>query len=734
MSEHLDDIKEVEEKPKSPNYMPKGKSGTLVTAFQVEDDYISELLGTEGQIQYEKMERSDSQIRKLMHAVNNPIKSASWSIEPADDSEEQMKAAKIMNQIFFKDLDEGWISKLDEILDFPWRGHSVFEVVHKNYNKKSTGPYTGLAAIAYRDQKTLDEWHFDSKTGKLLKVHQLQQGEIPVNAFMDAENLLIFFNERKGDNLGFPFLRMLYGNYKRKLLYKQLQAIGIERAAIPVPHLELPDGVPHDSDEAANAESQLAAFTQAETAYFMTPHGYKLNYNTTGTFDPAKVQVAIKSENEEIAGSLVAMWLEMGIGGNSGNQAGTAISAEFFRDGIEYIADKIRDKINRLIEELCIMNFGEMDNYPTIEHNGIADEAGKELMEIVTGYTKAQVITPDEQLEDHVRKVHNLPKKMAGEEVEQGGTNDMGNDDEPDDDPTPPPIEPEEEVELNTKKKQNPVTLINNQRDVVAGIINDSLTFSAGKYINDVMARYRQLSESRKQSATSKVTMGGQNKFKKDLRVALTDTFFKSVDQVKLEIPSKKDVQLSTKDTDMKRLKFTGEEIKLNEKSKLPTHVQILLAKQAELISEDSIQDLKKRIDFSFSSIETKVSDENIIRQSMEEEADKFIGSAQVDVKATNVVALTVSEARNTFYFDSEVIDEIHSFTFVNFAPKSDICTALAGKTFAVNDAESMRYSPPLHHNCKSYIRANLKESRGVDKLEITTLSPTAEQKKSITL
>ena len=724
--------KETEDKPKG-NYIPKGKSGTLVTAFQVEDEYLTELVGVEGQIAYDKMERSDSQVRKLMHAVNNPIKSANWSIEPADDDQQNIDAAALINQILFKDIEGGFVSKLDEILDFPWRGHSVFEVVHKNRMHRTFGTYTGLSSLAWRDQRTLDKWHFDTE-GKLIKVHQKQDGDIPVNADMEADTLLIFFNEKKGNNLGFPFLRMIYGNYKRKLLYKQLQAIGIERAAIPVPHLELPEQVAHDSEEAQNAEEQLKAFTSAESAYFMTPYGYKLNYNQTGTYDPSRVQVAIKAENEEMVGSLVAMWLEMGIGGNSGNQAGTGISADFFRDGIEYLADRIKSKINlELIPSLIKLNYGEMDVYPTLEHSGIADEAGKELMEVITGYVKAQVITPDEQLEDHVRKAHNLPKKMEGEIIENGKTE---KDNEPDPDPADKkPEDEKEEVQLNTKSRAStPKDLIISQSASSAEVLRNGLWFSANKYINDVLNRYKQLPDNKKQSATSKVSMGGKGKLNKSLRVSVTESFLKGLEQVKLEIPQAKDVKLNSKPEDLTRLKYTGDEIKLNEKSNIPTHAQILIAKQAELISEQSIDDLEKKLDFTYSSIELKTLSAEVIRQALEDGAEKFIESNIVLIKATNVTAITVNEARASFYFDDDVTEYIHSFTFVNFAPVSDICKELAGTVFKVNDKESLRYAPPLHHNCKSYLRANLKNKRGIEKLEVSKLAPSADALKSMTL
>jgi len=203
------------------------------------------------------------------------------------------------------------------------------------------------------------------------------------------------------------------------------------------------------------------------------------------------------------------------------------------------------------------------------------------------------------------------------------------------------------------------------------------------------------------------------------------------------EVPSKKDIELHSYEKDMLRLveKYGDiSEIKLNDFSKLPTHVQVLVQKQADLISTDSMNELKKRADFSFSSAQTRSEDINIIKQSMEDGTDKFIESNTVAVKGENVAALVVNEGRDAFFFEPDVLEEIHSFTFVNIAPKSAICRELAGTTFETNDASSLMYSPPLHHNCKSYLRANLKVSKGVDQLSISTLSPSAIAKKSITL
>ena len=742
-----EDFKEKDGQNTKTNTLAVGRSGTLITGDTVQDDYISSLIGIEGQEQYWKMLLSDSQIRKLYHALSNPIKSAVWDVEPASDDPKDLEVAALIKHIIFEDLPEGFVDKLDEILTFPWHGHAVFEVVHQNRSSKAFGPYTGLANIAFRDQRTLTKWKH-SDTGILEFITQEQSGDVEVNADMAAETLMIFYNEKKGNDTGYPFCRMLYGNYKRKLLYKQLQAIGIERAAIPVPHLKLPATVDYDSDEYKDAVEQLAAFTQAEQAFFVTPEGYDLEYNQLGTFNPAGVQVAIKSENEEIAGSLVAMWLEMGIGGNAAVGSSTSESLEFFKDGIEYLADKVAIKFNKqLIPNLVALNFGDtVDILPKLVHNGIADDAGKELMEIVTGYTAAGVIQADEPLEDHVRKAHNLPKKAEGDMLDNKETEDESNGNGPDDDPDTDPannpgtevVKDDKDVELSTKAKpKTPVQLIEKQASRVSEDIRKSLEFSSAKYINDVIARYKQLPDAKKQTATSTIKIGGINTLKKDLKRSLTETSAKSIDMARKEVPTKKDIELSSKDSDMIRMSEKyGDvtEIKLNEFSKLPSHIQVLVAKQADLISEDSMADLKKRIDFSASAIMTKSVDVNVIRQSMEDEADKFITSHQVDLKGTNVASLMVNEGRDTYFFDDDVLDEIHSFTFTNASPKSAICIELAGVTFNTNDADSLRYHPPLHHNCKSYLRANLNSSKGTEDLEISSLSPSAKAKKSITL
>ena len=180
--------KYTSENKKKLNLKARGRSGTFVSSNVIQNDYLTELNGVEGQELFAKILLSDSQIRKLYHSVSNPIRSANWDIEPASDDQKDLDAAALIKHILFNDIPDGFKSKLSEILTFPWHGHCVLEIINKNRFHKTFGAYSGLANLSFRDQRTLNEWVF-SKEGILEKIHQIQSGDIEVDQYMDADTL-----------------------------------------------------------------------------------------------------------------------------------------------------------------------------------------------------------------------------------------------------------------------------------------------------------------------------------------------------------------------------------------------------------------------------------------------------------------------------------------------------------------------------------------------------------------
>jgi len=821
------------------NRTPFGKSGTDISSFVYVEDHITSLHGPEAAIFFNKMYRSDAQVKKLIAAIVGPIKSGKWEIESASDDKVDLEHAALMQQILFKDI--SWSKFMGEVTTFPRLGHAIFEVINENREHPDFGMYSGLAQLAFRHQTTIEEWHHDGKTGCLERIRQRQTGDVDFDVFIPADVLLIFYNEQEGDNNGLSLLRPMFGAYRRKLLALELQIIGIERFAIPTPIVGVPQKIKTSDKEYIEAKRAIERFTSSEDAHIMKPEGWTLEL-FANNYDPQKVQTFIKAQDEAMAGSVVATFLELGTGGNAGAFALARDLSDFFLDGIEYFAHIIEDTINtRLIPHLMRLNFGDrVPVLPMLKHSNISDKAGKELMEIITGYTASGVIQTDEALEDHVRKVHNLPKKAEGTQIENQEsktdpdpnateTENVDNVDELTDIRTDRsgPIDttgnvnlkiklaintvtddrnhvhldsvgndtsgaftdterepemhahdildeageivsrtsfdafgeghthqdltgttgPPEEIDLGghpvrrrrrkTKKEEeemrrrqrklsikNPRTakeLIINGQNRVTVLMRENLNFIKDKYIADIMRNYRQLPDKQKLNAINKVTPGGTAKFRRSLSALYTQIANESLEMARGEVPSKSTVKLKDKPALIKYLNPKGE-IKLQENRKLPTRIQILVARQAEKVQEKYTNDLADRAAFQFVTTESSTNDPALIEQDLNRASDELIEGGNIDRAAANSSALIVNDARNEFFFDEEVLEDIQSFTFINFDPKSAICRKLSangtGRTFATNDAEFLRFSPPLHHNCKSYLRANLATTTNVPEIQ----------------
>lgn len=729
------------------NGKPQGKSGTEIVSGVYQEEYLTELTGTNAHVVYNRMRRNDPQIRKIIAAIVNPIKAAKWSIDPVSDDKKDIEVAALMEQILFKDI--SFRKKLNEILTSPIHGFAAFEVINVNRESKEFGPYTGLANLAFRDQSSIEEWKHDPNTGELLQIHQKQSGDIEVDVWLDVKNMLIFFNEQEGDDNGFPILRPLYGPWKRKALIETLKMIGIERSAIPTPTLKVPETISVNDEEYLAAISVLSNFTSAENSYITYPDGWELDLHQNNGFNPMNLEDSIKREDEKMAGAILATFLELGTGGNGGAYALGENLERVFSYVIESFATGIAEVINqKLIPSLVKLNYGDtVEILPELSVSGITNRVGKEFMEIITGYTAAGVIGSDEQLEDYVRKVHNLPKKAEGTAIEnqsaEGGDN---NDDDPND--TPPakkkPIEDDKEelkdstqlsegsIELAEAKKPN--SLITQESKVITDTKRTNLKFIADKLIADIMRKYKQLPEAQKLKSVENVNVGGTAKFKRQLKGVLTTTANKSLVQVKKDSGITKDVKLANNEEFFKLLDNHGSvKFQDNEFSALPPHIRKLIQLQSDRIVDTEVKSVEDRVVFSFMQNEQGTDSALKLEQGMTEAADTYIDSGARESGSITTASTVVNQTRMEYFFAPEVLEEVYAFRFENPDPKAEICKTLVGKVFAKNDADFAQLTPPLHFGCRSFLSVILGSAK--TKPIIEPLPPISEKaRKSINL
>lgn len=387
-----------------------GKTGSRVYAGYPDEEYHHLLQNTRRADTFDEMRRSDPQITMCTSAVKGPIKSGKYEFEAGDDSEQQKLIKEHMEQIFFKDID--FKQLLSEYLTMIEFGHSVFEYTDQiKLNNPKFGSYNSLQSVSWRSPRTITRWIINKENGKLEGIEQQSFGDLDVMVVIPATWLLVFSLNREGSNFeGISALRPCFGNWLRKNTYLKLNAIGIEKFAVPTPIATIPSGK-ESSDQTETLKQVLNDYTTHYTNWIIKPEGWLIELNNSNTYDPAKVETSIDSEDKRMAKAFMANFLELGMG-TSGSYALSNDLSDFFLSGLEYIANMFCDGINeKLVKRMVDLNYGPQDVYPKLKVSGISDKLGKEFSEMLKNFIDAKVITPDDKLEDSVRIRAGLPER-----------------------------------------------------------------------------------------------------------------------------------------------------------------------------------------------------------------------------------------------------------------------------------------------------------------------------------
>lgn len=702
----------------------RGSSGTRIFAGFFSEEYLQELRGKHAADTYDKMRRSDGQVKMLTSAVINPILAATWEVEPGAEGDEFKADADLISHILFNDMGRPFDEFLGECLTFVHHGYSLFEVTHKVVlSHPKFGAYNGIRELGFRSQRTVHRWNLDRDTGVLLGVEQLALGDLQRYLEIPGEFVIPFAIEKEGDNYeGISLLRTCYGPWLRKQVYLKLMAIGMEKSAVPMPKATIPS-TKQDTQEYENLIEVLENYCSSESGWVTIPEGWLLEF-IQNPFDPAKCVLAIEFEDKQMTRAFVANFLELGMSGSGGSYSLALNQNDFFEAGVEQLANRAASPLNRhLIPQLVRLNRGPREFYPKLKHSGIRDKVGKELGELLKALAETQWLTPDNPTEVHLRKRLKLPPMSTdGQRKVKAPSQQTGTDlisTGPGAIPAPTPTL----SEIRLAEKPSAVSLIEKGRDEVAAVIRANLKPVATRLVADIMRAVRAASPADKPGARRGVQAQGSLAYKAAVSSALASIATRALEQARREVPKKRGVRLHDE---------PERSLKLGELEKLPKRVQKKITAQTDLMVDSQIADMEKSVFFTFDHAEGSTDSEAILEGDLVAAGERVLESAGVDTGASNVAALITNEARNSFFFAPDVIDGIASFTFVNPDPVSPICEDLAGQTFAATDPEAMRYFPPLHHNCKSIWVPN---PIGTDEPDITGLQPSkASLEKYVTL
>lgn len=698
----------------------KGTSGTELYAGYFSEEYLQKLRGPRGAKIYDEIRRSESQVAMLMNAIMNPIKAGTWEFEAAD-----VENGELHKQLMEHNAKEmiDWETHLHEALTFIIFGFSMFEMIDTVViNHPKFGTFNGLKALAFRSQKTIERWITDRETGQLQFVEQWAQGDLTAPGGpivkMDANFLAIISLQKEGDNYeGISALRAMYGPWFRKNLYLKIAAIGLEKSAIGTPIGKVPSGK-ENSDDLEKFKDALANFTAHESAFITIPQGWEVEM-IKSDFDASKVKDMIAFENSEMANAVVANFLMLGSNGGGGSFAlGTDLS-DFFLTGIQNYANLISGVWNRIITPSIIRkNYGPQAAYPKLKATGINDKAGKELAEILNSLAGKEFIKADDKLEDYLRKQYTLPGRdpATSRKVEE-----------------PKPFGMQfKERHLKLAETYNKQWDIDKEK--VKSLMQKGLADIIEGYKKTIKNNWANLSPSARRNFALKLEPKGVENYAALLREELARIANTALIGAKKETPkaNKKNIKLS-------------ESIQLAAPrggyfDALPSAIKNIIKNQAGLISKTQAADINKIVTFQYMSSadstdnpDQVILDIDSILVPVIEDGSKAAGMS-VDAAAGNAVSTSVNQARLEWFFEPEVLNTIESFTFYNEDPVSEICQELDGTTWAAGDPDIDRFTPPLHHNCKSRLQVNEKGSEGNPEIQRNGTPVSESALKSVTL
>jgi hypothetical protein len=221
--------------------------------------------------------------------------------------------------------------------------------------------------------------------------------------------------------------------------------------------------------------------------------------------------------------------------------------------------------------------------------------------------------------------------------------------------------------------------------------MQEGISARGQKLVGQMMEIWRNAPRSKRMEQVNRLKVPGRNDYKKKISQAIAEIYVQATAGVKKELA-----------TDGLRL---AEQSEIRD---LPAESKAAGASQGELITESQDADLRKNLFFSFTSNADKLPTEAQMNANLLKVVERYVEGASMRVAGPNAVADAVNLARNAIFQKKETLEKIESFIFENPSPEAPICKELAGRVFTKEEYVVSDKLPPLHHNCNSWIRAQV--------------------------
>lgn len=383
--------------PARPSYTELGTTGQTNFGGMVRNDYNPELRDKAGLAVYDRMRKSDGQVRATLRLVKTPVLAARWYVDPGDDTPAARKMAEHIENNLFKWATTSWNQTLTEILLMLDYGFYAFEKVFTQRD--------GLVIwqkFAPRHPTDVTEWKFDKHGGVEAMIMTPPDGskdiEIPI------DKLAVFSYEMEAGNItGTSVLRSAYKHWYYKENFYKIDAIQKERHGVGVPMIVLPPNyTPADKTLAEEIGRNLRT---NEKAHVILPPMWEVMFLKLEG-QPVSALESADHHDLMISRNILGQFI------NSPSGTSQEEQQQLFLKATRYIADTVRDVFNKYcIPQIVLWNWGEVDVYPELKVRRIGDTVDwRTISFAIRNFVGSGIIVPDDQLEKWVRDELDLPK------------------------------------------------------------------------------------------------------------------------------------------------------------------------------------------------------------------------------------------------------------------------------------------------------------------------------------
>jgi hypothetical protein len=388
-----------------PNYTELGASGSTFFAGFPTSEYNPHLMGKLAIEVYDKMKRSDPQVRASMRIVKAPLISAEWYMEPASDSAEDKKIAEFV-WWNFNSLNRTFEQVLSEAMFMLDYGYYVFEKVFEPTTWQGEF-HVRWKKFAPRHPRTIEEWILDSNGGIEAVMHnRANVGRSDVR--IPIEKLLIFTIDEEGGNPeGLSLLRSAYESWYFKRNFYKVDGIQKERHGIGIPDVEVPpNATPKDK---ALARQMARNLRTNDKAYILRPPGFKVGFLELKG-QPVDALESAVHHGVMITMNVLAQFLALGTS-DTGSRAISEAHQDMFTRALKFVANLLAGVFNQYaIRQLVDYNFTVVE-YPKLKVRKLGDEVvWRTLAVAIRNLVESGVVTPDPLLEAWIRQSMDMPK------------------------------------------------------------------------------------------------------------------------------------------------------------------------------------------------------------------------------------------------------------------------------------------------------------------------------------